>query len=78
MLKLFVFHFNSYFAELRDISAIYCCIIYLIQINISYLSQVFFYLLMRIHPWLIGWTGKLQVDIKLSHPLEDPLIPLLN
>jgi hypothetical protein len=24
------------------------------------------------HTWLIGWTGKLQVDIQLSHPLEDP------
>jgi hypothetical protein len=26
----------------------------------------------------IGWTGKLQVDIQLSHPLEGPLIPFLN
>ena len=25
---------------------------------------------MRIHTWLIGWTGKLQVDIQLSHPLQ--------
>jgi hypothetical protein len=33
MLKLLVFHLNSYFAELRDISEIYCCIIYLIQIS---------------------------------------------
>jgi hypothetical protein len=32
---------------------------------------------MRIHTWLIGWTGKLQVDIQLSHPLEGPLIPFV-
>jgi len=35
MLKLFVFHFNSYFVELRDISALYYNIIYLIQMNTS-------------------------------------------
>jgi hypothetical protein len=38
----------------------------------------FFYLQMRIHTWLIGWTGQLQGDIQLSHPLVGPLIPFLN
>jgi hypothetical protein len=32
------------------------------------------------HIWLIGWTGKLQVDIQLVHPLEgfNPGLPTFN